>query len=347
MRIVCISDTHSLHDKMPPIPDGDVLVHAGDCTSSGSLPELDEFTRWLGSLPHAHKILIAGNHDFCFERFPEMSKAMCDGNGITYLQDELTTIDGLTFYGSPWSPEFRKMAFNATESEMELHREEIPESTNVLITHGPAFQIFDFVPDVLSHVGCYPLAKRIDELPKLRAHICGHIHEGYGFSVRERDGVKFANAATCTERYRPTNPAIIIDLPSLPAFREAAMRETSAKKRPTEESLLEGLNEKTSHAEELAQPMPNELDPEGTFESQEQMDEQAQINLIESLKNHINDRFDIANKYLSLLVVKCVQGGGVVPEDFKQKCAGHIPPTAFEQIEAAYSAMVSQKVTRF
>ncbi|WP_152208284.1 metallophosphatase domain-containing protein [Marinobacter changyiensis] len=212
MRLVCISDTHSLHHKMSLIPDGDVLVHAGDCTGSGSLPQLDDFVRWLGALPHKHKILIAGNHDFCFERYPEWARGMSRDQGITYLQDEAVTIDGLTFFGSPWSPVFRQMAFNAREEEMFEHRALIPSDTQVLITHGPAFQIFDFVPDVREHVGCYPLAKRIDELPALKVHVCGHIHESYGFAIRESDGVKFANASTCTERYRASNPPIIIDV---------------------------------------------------------------------------------------------------------------------------------------
>jgi len=212
VRLVCISDTHSRHEKIPLIPDGDVLIHAGDCTGRGNLPGLHEFVKWFGALPHKHKILIAGNHDFCFENHPLWSREMCHDQGITYLEDEQVTIDGVTFFGSPWTPIFRNMAFNATESEMQSHRSKIPESTNVLVTHGPALRIFDYVPDVLEHVGCYPLARRIDELPVLKAHICGHIHEGYGFAVRESNGIKFANAATCTERYRPTNPPIIIDL---------------------------------------------------------------------------------------------------------------------------------------
>ena len=36
MRIVCISDTHSLHDRMRhPLPKGDVLIHAGDISNRG------------------------------------------------------------------------------------------------------------------------------------------------------------------------------------------------------------------------------------------------------------------------------------------------------------------------
>lgn len=212
MRLVCISDTHSLHKKMLPIPDGDVLVHAGDATGSGSLPQLDDFTQWFASQPHKHKILIAGNHDWCFEQYPAWSREMCEKHGITYLRGEATTICGVNFYGFPWQPVFRYMAFNAKEGERWGRLKLVPDDTHVLITHGPALRIFDYIPDLGQHVGCYPLATKIDQLPQLKAHICGHIHESYGFAVRESDGVKFANASTCTERYKPTNPPIIIDL---------------------------------------------------------------------------------------------------------------------------------------
>ncbi|WP_264757623.1 metallophosphoesterase [Marinobacter salarius] len=53
---------------MLPRPEGDVLVHAGDCIGSGYPPKLDDFTRWMGSQQHKDKVLIAGNHEHCFVR---------------------------------------------------------------------------------------------------------------------------------------------------------------------------------------------------------------------------------------------------------------------------------------
>lgn len=212
MRLVCISDTHSLHENMPQIPTGDVLIHAGDCTRSGSIPDLDEFTKWFGSQPHKNKVLVAGNHDHCFERYRDLSKLMCEHRGIIYLQDNATTIGGFKFYGFPWQPIFRWMSFNADEGERRGRLKLVPENTDVLITHSPALHIFDFIPQENLHVGCFPLAQRINQLPQLRAHICGHVHESYGFAIREDDGLKFANACTCDGSYRPVNPPIIIDL---------------------------------------------------------------------------------------------------------------------------------------
>ena len=207
------SETRLSSGSLPPdLPGGDVLIHAGDFTASGTISQLEDLAQWLGSYPHKHKILIAGNHDYCFEREPERSREICKKEGIIYLQDESVTIDGVLFYGSPWTPTFRDMAFNADEEKMAEIRAQIPDLVDVLITHGPARGIFDFVPRDGLNVGCYPLLKRIEELLRLKAHVCGHIHEGYGFETRESDGIKFVNAASCTERYQPTNPPIVINI---------------------------------------------------------------------------------------------------------------------------------------
>lgn len=197
---------------MPSIPDGEVLIHAGDCTGSGSLSALDDFTKWLRSLPHSHKILIAGNHDFCFEKQPTESRRMCEERGISYLRGESISIGGVNFYGFPWQPIYRFMAFNAREGELKGRLKLVPDNTNVLVSHGPALHTLDYIPSEKAHVGCRALAKRIEQLPNLKAHICGHIHESYGLLVRESDGLKCVNASTCTEDYKPSNTPIIIDL---------------------------------------------------------------------------------------------------------------------------------------
>lgn len=67
-RVVCMSDTHSLtsHIKFS-VPDGDIFIHAGDFTKCGKLEEVIEFNQWIGTLPHKHKIVIAGNHELSFD----------------------------------------------------------------------------------------------------------------------------------------------------------------------------------------------------------------------------------------------------------------------------------------
>ena len=73
MRIVSISDTHGMHRKMQKPPKGDVLICAGDHTGRGTLDEWQAFDGWLGEQPHQHKIVIAGNHDWCCESDRESS----------------------------------------------------------------------------------------------------------------------------------------------------------------------------------------------------------------------------------------------------------------------------------
>jgi len=214
LRLVCISDTHSMHEHIPELPDGDLLVHAGDCTGSGSVPRGFEFVDWFGALPYRHKILIAGNHDYCFEDYGLLMREHCKKCDVIYLEDESILINGVKFHGSPWTPFFRDMSFNASPKLMAEKMAQVPDDTQILITHGPARGVFDYVPQDDLHVGCLSIGARLPFLKQLKAHVFGHIHEGYG--VKERDGVIFANVSTCTVDYRPTNEPIVIDLNDVP-----------------------------------------------------------------------------------------------------------------------------------
>ena len=97
-RIVCLADTHNLHKRVD-VPAGDVVVFAGDMTSSGTSMEVRHFFDWLYELPHPHKVVIAGNHDWIFERNPAAAKLAARlyarAPSITYLDDSGATIAGL------------------------------------------------------------------------------------------------------------------------------------------------------------------------------------------------------------------------------------------------------------
>ncbi len=114
-RIVAISDTHSRHNQFVDLPEGDILIHAGDATVQGKFDEVVEFNRWLGTLPYKHKIFVAGNHDFLFEKSPEMARALM--SNAYYLQDSFVVLEGLKIYGSPWQPRFHDWAFNLDRGE--------------------------------------------------------------------------------------------------------------------------------------------------------------------------------------------------------------------------------------
>lgn len=209
MRLVVVSDTHGLHDRMPTIPDGDVLVHAGDLTTVSTVANTVRALEWLESQPHRHKVLVAGNHDFIFERRADVAESLVPP-GVTYLRDRAAIIDGVRFWGSPWQAWYHDWAFNLLRGE-ELARvwALIPDTTQVLITHGPPHGILDGVVDG-THAGCADLRRRIADLPSLRAHLFGHIHEAYGSAII--DGCRFVNASICTVGYAPSNPPIVVDV---------------------------------------------------------------------------------------------------------------------------------------
>lgn len=204
MRIVCISDTHC---RKFALPDGDVLIHAGDLSMSGSVLEVQEQLSSLNQHPHKHKILVPGNHDFAFQDYPEQ----LDVGQVVVLKNTGLTIDGLSFWGSPWQPEFFNWAFNLPRGEsLRKVWAQMPDKLDVLITHSPPHGVGDWVDyGGAGHVGCVDMAARVLEVkPKL--HVFGHVHAGYG--IYERHGIVYVNASICNEKYRAVNKPVIIDL---------------------------------------------------------------------------------------------------------------------------------------
>ena len=207
MRIVCLSDTH-----FPPnaigVPEGDVLIVAGDICLRGHEYELEIFDRFLGQLPHKHKLLIAGNHDWPIAHAgPEAMKDLIK-NAI-YLENSGVEIDGVKFWGSPWQPEFFDWAFNLPRGpKLAEMWALIPDDTDVLITHSPPYGILDQIYSG-EHVGCEDLLAALQRV-RPKVHVFGHIHEGYG--VLKQNGTTFINASVCDYRYRPFNAPIVIDL---------------------------------------------------------------------------------------------------------------------------------------
>lgn len=212
-KLVIISDTHEKHDKIV-LPEGDVLIHCGDFTFQGVSWKVEQFATWMKAQDFKHKICIAGNHELSFgnavkHRWQVIK--MIEDAGITYLQDSSTEIDGIKFYGSPWTPFFFNWQFNLPRGEPLANKwKEIPEDTNVLITHGPPWGILDQTSDNGSQ-GCEELAIRVKQLSNLKLHCFGHLHQDGGKTV-EIDGVKFVNAAICTDGYLPINPPQVIEL---------------------------------------------------------------------------------------------------------------------------------------
>lgn len=206
LRIVCLSDTHNKLGRIS-VPDGDILLHAGDFCGYGKMEEVEQFNNDLATLPHKYKIVIAGNHDWPFEKHGDKARKIL--TNATYLQDELTEVAGLRIYGSPWQPEFFSWAFNLPRNSAQLSQkwEMIPPKTDIVITHGPPHGILDKTTS--GHLaGCELLRTRLTRI-KPGLHLFGHIHEGYG--VERIDQTLYVNAANLDEKYRPVHKPVVID----------------------------------------------------------------------------------------------------------------------------------------
>ncbi|MDC3332835.1 metallophosphatase domain-containing protein [bacterium] len=220
MRIVCISDTHNRHPTLT-LPEGDVLIHAGDFTEDGTVSEITQFLKWFGNQSHRHKILIAGNHELCLddrlytERWNRFHKKKENKNEVTlmidsrfhYLENSSIDIDGIKFYGSPYSADmgwvFQYDGIDQAETIWKL----IPDDTDVLITHTPTHGQLDVWHG--RAVGCKVLSTHIERV-KPRYHICGHIHDSHGIS-KTRDTTHI-NASIVNDAHVVTYDPIVFDL---------------------------------------------------------------------------------------------------------------------------------------
>ena len=109
-KIVVIADTHGMHKEVE-VPEGDILVHAGDVTSDGSFKSFADFMKWFKDLPHKHKIFIGGNHDMVLDKQYSTVEGLIDASGCVYLQDHFCEISGLDIWGSPMTPLFNDWFF--------------------------------------------------------------------------------------------------------------------------------------------------------------------------------------------------------------------------------------------
>ena len=198
-----------------PVPlKADILIHAGDFTMNGGEREISEFNNYLGTLTDIkHKIVIAGNHEPTFDKKFASNEEILKNRGLLtnciYLQDNWVELFGLKIYGSPWQPRHAGNGFQAKRSQMGDIWKKIPDDTDILVTHGPAYGFGDLC-GVDKHVGCSSLYENISLRVKPHYHVFGHIHEGYGMWTNGE--TTFINAAICNRGYRPDRPPLIFDI---------------------------------------------------------------------------------------------------------------------------------------
>lgn len=239
MKVTAVSDSHNLHGGID-LSGGDLFIHSGDSTYSGTESEVKSFMDWLKNdvLPkYRYVVFIAGNHETAHQFKAKQAREWLRpylSDRLIYLQDSAVVIDGFKIYGSPWTPQFGYgYGFNEVRGRISKHWEKIPADVDILVTHGPPTGYGDKVVDVvevnhpieywkvikedwIQSVGCDELFNAICKI-KPQLHVFGHVHQGYGvYDGRdELEGCILVNAAACGERGRLANKPIdiILDAP--------------------------------------------------------------------------------------------------------------------------------------
>ncbi len=238
MNVDAVSD---LHGHYPELEGGDLLIVAGDLTAMDTQIQLQEFCSWLTDQDYKCKVIIAGNHDRLLQKHPlkfhgDITNChyLCDsGMEFEYSEpvrdlfneSDKTLVYRKTFkiWGSPWTRSFEGMnpacmAFTErTENDLMKHFEKIPDDTDILVTHSPAFEVLDEVSsmwhdrEVVEHCGSKYLYGWLKYSGRPKVHVCGHIHEGYGKSHHFTSCIS-VNAAHMNGRYEPVNAPIRVIL---------------------------------------------------------------------------------------------------------------------------------------
>lgn len=195
MKICSISDTHGITPDF--LKKCDILTISGDISpcmggfdSYGMQYEyfINDFIPFFKNKAK-HIIIIGGNHDSFLEI--TMNNGMEENlrkelpKNVHYLRDSSIIIDGIHFYGTPWTPEFCGWSFMKYDTEDGLGKifEKIPEGVDILLSHGPAYGYNDKIEMPIysgsstKHLGSKMLLKRIKTV-RPKNVVVGHIHSG-------------------------------------------------------------------------------------------------------------------------------------------------------------------------
>ena len=239
LRITHISDTHNKHKQLnDKLPGGDILIHSGDISSLGRQREVEGFVKWFNGVDgYTYKIFVAGNHDMSFDseklmqdkiNYFDPSKTVWESEGIEnepaegkpewlndllatglnpnvfYLENSYVELDQIKIWGSPYSAKFGYgWGFNVNRGYDSAQLwNQIPDDTDIVITHGPIYGYGDMTSNTYQNVGCEDLYRRLKQLGT-PLHFAGHIHESYG--IMDSPDTMFANASILNERYELVN----------------------------------------------------------------------------------------------------------------------------------------------
>lgn len=151
IRIVHMSDTLNFLNKSSNynnfLPPGDILIHSGNFTNTGSDEEFDTFDKWLKSVANIYhyRVVVLGSRDVIkIGNNWTIAKSMLP-SATHVLSHSEATILGLRIYGMPWhwGHDANYLLKAGVPDSNRLN--DIPDKVDILVTHGPAYGRLDTV----------------------------------------------------------------------------------------------------------------------------------------------------------------------------------------------------------
>jgi len=200
VKILHLSDTHSLHQQIEnqfPMPPADILLHTGDFSQNGEVDEIKSFNSWLGKLKgrYPYIYVIIGNHD----RYGKLTTQNITDllSNAKLLDNEEITVLGLRIHGISWAPDLDDHGKPDHHVESKIIYDKIQQNVDILMTHGPADQIFDKIAEH-KHWGSSLHLRRAIELKRPKVHLHGHLHEQRGLFIKSTTAPEYIGGVEYT-----------------------------------------------------------------------------------------------------------------------------------------------------
>jgi len=228
MKIWHISDTHMNHDQLVVPPDIDIVVHSGDASNwldpYRNESELRAFIDWFAALPIPTKVFVPGNHDTSLAK-GLVTRDLIESRKIHLLINEEREIEGLRFWGSPFTPRYGNWSYMKDRGTINRIWDNIPDGLDVLITHGPPYGILDATynhHNKVELVGCSALRKRVARAaPRFmlfgHVHSCDDIRNSGTRTLSDIPSTVYSNGSCCDDGKmgRVTSHGNILDIASV------------------------------------------------------------------------------------------------------------------------------------
>ena len=196
MKIAAVSDLHGNFPNIPSLLDQDidVLLVVGDIAggshvTNAQYKSMGKFVKWVKDINPKKCIITPGNHDYW--NWNEIFKYKQDTGLISCVIDREINYEGLKIYATPWSLPYKNWNWMKEEDRLEIYYDNIPDDTDILMSHGPALGMCDMPLDInpytgkhnYEHMGSMALLKALwcRGIPRV---LTGHIHSADHNDIR-------------------------------------------------------------------------------------------------------------------------------------------------------------------